>query len=188
MLPLHKIRYLLAVFFILLVIGIVVAVFNKKTVQVSPEPKSGQLPANIDVALKNARFNEVRNGVAVWELTADKTEYDQTGEIADLTGVKMLFRKTSFGKIILTAEKAHYSAKTRDVQLRKNIKVTTENGVSFETESLDYDAGRSEFRTDEQVTFHQNRLSLKALGMKMFINNQKAKFGSQVDARVKGLK
>ena len=188
MLPLHKIRYLLAIFFILLVIGIVVAVYNKKTVRVSPEPKSGQLPANIDVALKNAKFNELRNGVPVWELTAEKTEYDQTGEIANLVGVKMQFQKTSFGKITLTAAKAQYSSKTRNVRLRENIRVKTETGVSFETESLDYDSIRSEFNSNDHVFFHQNRLSLQAIGMKLFIDAQKAKFGKQVDATVEGFK
>ena len=188
MLPLPKIRFLLALFFILLTIGIVAAVYNKKTGRVSPEPKSGQLPANIDVALKNATFNEVRDGVPVWELTADKTEYDPTGEIASLTGVKMQFPKTSFGKITLTAKKAQYSSKSRNVKLRENIRVTTESGVSFKTESIDYDSTRSEFTTVDLVVFNQNRLSLKAIGMKVFIDNQKAKFVKQVDATVEGFK
>lgn len=185
---LHKIRYLLALFFILLLIGIVIAVYNKKSVPVAPAPVTGPLPGNVDVALKNARFNEVRNGVPVWELTADHTEYDQKGEIANLREVRMLFHKTSFGKINLTAATGQYFAKTKNVRLKGRIRVTTESGVSFETESLDYDAVRSEFSTDEQVKFRQNRLSLKALGMKLLINSQKARFGKEVDARVEGFK
>lgn len=188
MLPLHKIRYLLALFFILLVIGIVTAVYSKKTVRVSPEPKSGQLPANIDVALKNARFNELRNGVPVWELTADKTEYDQTGEIADLTGVRMQFQKTSFGKITLTAAKAKYSSKDKSVKLQKNIRVTAENGVIFETESLDYDPVHSEFNSNDRVVFRQNRLFLQATGIKLNIDDEKAVFRKQIAATVEGFR
>ena len=43
---------------------------------------SRQLPQDIDVALQKARFSEMPDGRTVWELVAERAEYDKGGEMA----------------------------------------------------------------------------------------------------------
>ncbi|MGD0585735.1 MAG: hypothetical protein ABSA86_08165, partial [Oryzomonas sp.] len=68
------------------IIGIVAAITLKGSHQAAlPEPSSRQLPKNIDMAIHDACFYEVREGRTVWELVAKKAEYDKSGDIAYLS-------------------------------------------------------------------------------------------------------
>jgi LPS export ABC transporter protein LptC len=183
----RNIRLLLAILVITATIGIVAAIFQKGSKSVPPEPVPRQLPRNIDVALHNARFTEMHDGTVVWVLVAEKAEYDKSGEIAYLSGLRMDFMKNqSSGPIRLTAAKGEYSSKSRNVKLRGKVHVVTGSGASFNSESLDYQASRSRFVTADQVRFRHQRISLSALGMELDRNDQVAHFNKGVEAVVVG--
>jgi LPS export ABC transporter protein LptC len=169
----------------MVIIGIVAAISFKGSRTALPEPVSQQIPQNIDVALHNARFTDMRDGVIVWELVADRAEYDKTGDIAYLTDVHMVFAKThSNGTITVTSSKGEYSNASRNVRLRGKVHVVTESGMVFDTESLDYQAGPSLFRTVERVDFRHERLSLAAIGMELYVKTETSHFFKSIEAVV----
>jgi len=178
----------LAIIVTTMVIGIVVAISLKGSKQVSPTPVLQKLPQNIDVALHQARFTEMRDGTAAWELVADRAQYDKSGEKAYLSGIRMKFAKTrSSGAITVTASSGEYTSKNNDVRLRGAVHMVTESGIDFTADSLDYLASRSQFRTAVPVAFRHQRLALTAHGMEMDVKEQKARFPSTVDAIVAGI-
>jgi len=183
----RNIRFALALLVTAAIVGIVSAISLKGFRTTSQEPVSQQLPQNIDVALHNARFTEMRDGTTVWELVAERAEYDKSGETVYLTDVHMVFAKTrTNGKITVTASKGEYANASRDVRLRGKVHVVTESGMVFDTESLDYLAGPSLFRTAERVDFHQERLSLAAIGMELAVKTETSRFFKSIDAVVAG--
>jgi LPS export ABC transporter protein LptC len=184
-----NIRFAIAILVISAIIGIVAAITLKGSHQAAiPEPSSRKLPHNIDMAINNACFYEVRGGKTVWELVAKKTEYDKNGDIAYLSDIRMKFAKTaSAGALTVTAAKGTYFDKSRNVALRGKVHMVTETGVILDTETIDYLAAYSQFRTSDEVTWRQQRLMLTARGMEMDVASQKARFLKAVDARVAGL-
>lgn len=185
----RNIRLVLAILVVTATIGIVAAIFQKGSSSAPPEQVSRQLPLDIDVALRNARFSESRDGRTVWSLVAERAEYDKTGEVAHLDGIRMEFaRHGSSGMITARASKGTYSSKTRIVSLRGKVHVATESGAQFDTEALDYLASDSRFSTEAPVSFRQQRMALTARGMKLDVNDQVAHFSTAVDASVEGLK
>ncbi|WP_223922531.1 LPS export ABC transporter periplasmic protein LptC [Geobacter sp. AOG2] len=172
------------------IIGIVAAITLKGSRQAAPpEPISRQLPQNIDMAIHDACFYEVREGTAVWKLVAKKAEYDKNGEMAYLSDIRMEFSKTpAAGSITVTAAKGAYSSRKQNVALRGKVHVVTTTGISFDTEAIDYVASRSQFRTSDEVMFRQQRLTLTARGMEFDVKSQKARFHKDIDARVAGSK
>ena len=188
MVSLGNIRIVLALLVTMAIIGIVATISLKGSKRAPLEPVQVQLPQNIDVALQHARFTEISNGATVWELVADRAEYDKSGDVAYLTGIRMEFAKTrSAGTITVTADRGEYSTKDRNVKLRGAVHVTTESKASFKSESIDYLAARSQFRTADQVTFNHQRLSLAAKGMELNVKDQKAHFLNSIDATMAGL-
>ena len=184
----RNIRFALALLVTTAIIGIVAAISFKGSRTALPEPVSRQLPQNIDVALHNARFTDMRDGVTVWELVADRAEYDKTGDVAYLSNVHMVFAKTrTNGTITVTASKGEYANASRNVRLRGKVHVVTESGMIFDTESLDYLAGPSLFRTAERVDFHHERLSLAAIGMELDVKTETSHFFKSIDAVVEDL-
>ena len=65
----RNIRLALAILVVTATIGIVAAIFQKGSSPAPPEQVSQQLPKNIDVALRNARFSESKDGKAIWSLS-----------------------------------------------------------------------------------------------------------------------
>ena len=84
----RNIRFALALLVTAAIVGIVAAITLKGFRTTSPEPVSQQIPKNIDVALHNARFVEMSDGTAVWELFADRAEYEVNDHVVLLAGVR----------------------------------------------------------------------------------------------------
>lgn len=184
------IRPVLAIFVTMVLIGIVAFIFRSGSHDRIPEQTAHRkLPQHIDIALKKARFSEMREGSVVWELVAEQVEYDKGGEIAHLGDIQMNFvRSRKSGAISVTAEHGDYSIDKRDVKLHGKVHVETEDGVSFDTESIEYRALKSQFKTMDQITFRQQRLTLTAIGMEMNVKDQRAQFFKQIAATVAGAK
>jgi LPS export ABC transporter protein LptC len=184
----RNIRFALALLVTAAIVGIVAAITLKGFRTTSPEPVSQQIPKNIDVALHNARFVEMSDGTAVWELFADRAEYDKTGDVAYLTDIHMVYAKSrTNGSITLTASKGEYSNSSKNIRLRGKVHVVTESGMVFDTDSLDYLADSSLFRTAERVVFHHERLSLAAIGMELYAKTEMSRFFKSIDAVIEGI-
>lgn len=183
----RNIRFALALLVTAAIVAIVAAVSLKGFRTSVPGPVSQQLPQNIDVALHKARFTEMREGSLVWELVAERAEYDKTGDVAYLSDIRMVYGTSRReGSVILTAAKGDYSNSGKYIHLRGKVHVLTESGITFDTESLDYLAESSLFRTAERVDFHHERLSLSATGMEFDARTETSRFFTAVDAVVKG--
>ena len=183
------IRPALVILVITAIICIVIAISRNGSNQSAPVPSAfQQLPQNIDLALKRAHFSEMKDGSIVWELVAERVEYDKSGEIAHLTGgIRMDFaRSRTHGAIKVTADNGEFLSNSKNIKLRGKVRVLTEDGASFDTDSMDYTAAVSQLKTAEAITFRQARLTLNATGLEMDTKDQKTRFLKLVDATLAG--
>lgn len=189
MASLRNIRLLLAFLVVSLAIGIVFTVSKNSSKPASKEAVSQkELPLNVDLALQKARFTEVRGGITIWTIVAERAEYSKKGEIVQLFDVNMTFSKNRrAGNIYVTADRGTYSTKTKNVTLRGKVHMTSESGIVFDTNTLDYLASLSRFKTADVVTFRQKRMRLVAQGMELDVAGQIAHFSNAVNATVSGL-
>jgi LPS export ABC transporter protein LptC len=180
------IRPLMALLVIAAIISIAVVVLRNGPEGSAPELSAGQqLPHNIDVALKKARFSEIQGGLVVWELVAERVDYDKRGDTAYLSDIRMEFQHTrSQGAVTVTADRGEYSSSAKSVRLKGHVHVSTEDGASFKTDSIVYTGATSRFSTADPVIFRQQRLQLTAVGMDLGVKNQRARFYSSVDASI----
>ena len=149
------------------------------------QPAKQQLPNNIDVALKKARFSEIKDGLLAWELFAERAHYDKDGDKAYLSDIRMEFKRTgSHGAVTVTADNGEYSSATKNVRLVGHVHAVTEDGASFITRSIEYKGDTAHFVTQEPVSFRQQRLQLTAVGMDMNVGNQQARFFSSINASI----
>jgi LPS export ABC transporter protein LptC len=181
------IRPLLALLVTAAIIGIVVVVFRNGSPESKPLPSVNQqqLPQNIDIALKKARFSEIKDGLLVWELIAEQAEYDKTGDITFLHDIRMVFQKTpTQGAITVTADSGEYVITRKDLFLTGNVHVVTDEDAHFDTEKITYVGALNQFTTQAPVMFRQQRIQLTATGMVLGVKNQKANFKSFVVASI----
>lgn len=180
------IRPLLALLVTAAVFGIATVVFRNGAHNSAPvRSAKQQLPNNIDVALKKARFSEIQNGLLAWELFAERAHYDKEGDKAYLSDIRMEFqRNRSHGAITVTADNGEYSSTTKNVRLDGHVHVFTEDGASFTTRSVEYKGDTAHFITQDPVDFRQQRLQLTAVGMDMGVRNQQVHFYSSINASI----
>lgn len=180
------IRPLLALLVVAAIIGIAAVVLRNAPHEPVPVLSANrQLPHNIDVALKKARFSEIQNGLVVWELVAERVSYDKGGDEAYLSDIRMEFQgNRSHGTVTVTADSGEYSSLAKTVRLKGHVHVVTEDGASFKTGSIVYTGATAQFSTSDPVIFRQQRLQLTAIGMDLGAKNQRARFYSAVDASI----
>lgn len=178
------IRPLLALLIMAAIIGLGVALVRDGSHESVPvRSVNRQLPHNIDIALKKAVFSEIQNGLVIWELAAERVEYDKTGDTAYLSGIHMEFQRSrSHGTVTVTADSGEYSSSSKNVRLKGHVHVVTEDGASFKTGSIVYTGVAAKFSTGDPVVFKQQRLQLTAVGMDLGVKSQRARFYSAVDA------
>lgn len=180
------IRPLLALLLLAAVVSIAAVVLRNGPQGSAPVLTANQqLPHNIDVALKKARFTEIQDGQVVWELVAERVNYDKGGDMAYLSDIRMKFQGTpSRGAVSVTADSGEYSSLEKNVRLKGHIHVATEDGASFKTASIVYTGATAQFSTSDPVAFRQQRLQLTAVGMNLGVKDQRARFFSSVDASI----
>jgi LPS export ABC transporter protein LptC len=180
------IRPILALLVIAAIIGIAAAVIrNGPHGSASIRSANQQLPHNIDIALKKARFSEIQDGLVAWELVAERVDYAKNGDTAFLSGIRMVFQHTgAHGAVNVTADSGEYSSLAKTVRLKGHVLVETEDGASFKTNAIDYFGVTGQFSTLAAVVFRQRGLQLTAIGMNLAVNNQRVHFLSSVDASV----
>lgn len=182
------IRPLLAIIVTAVLIGIVATIYRSGSHDQPPVQSAlQQLPQNIDIALNKARFSEIRDGSVIWELLADHVEYDKSADVAHLSGIRMEFvRSRSSGSVTVTAEHGDYYSSNNDIRLNGEVHVQTEDGISFDTDTIEYSSVKSRFKTSDKILFRQQRLNLSAVGMEMDVRNQRVHFNRAIDAVVAG--
>ena len=181
-----SIRPLLALLIMAALIGIAVMVFRTSHRTVVPGHRVGQqLPRNIDIALKNARFTEIQDGQIVWELVSERVAYDKNGDTAHLSGIRMEFQRNgAHGAVIVTADEGEYLSSEKNVRLAGNVVVTTTDGAQFKTNTIVYTGATTQFSTADPVFFRQQRLQLSAVGMELPVKDQQVRFRSSIVASV----
>lgn len=181
------IKPLLALLVVAAIIGIATVVLRNGSPESAPVHSTNQqLPRNIDVVLKSARFSEIQDGLVVWELVAEQADYDKKGDTAYLSVIRMVFPRTrSHGSVTVTADYGEYSTLTKNIRLNGHVQAVTEDGARFTTSSIMYTGASDQFSTSYPVVFRQQRLVLNAVGMDFGVENQQARFYSLVDATVR---
>lgn len=183
MVKLSKIRQLLALVIILAVLALAAAIALKAYRGMRGGSVLPSLPKNIEVSLQKIHFTESTGGKKKWDLLADKAEYDKSGEVVRLTGIRLeVAAAGKTGDIVLTSERAAYYTRTRDVELSGNVVAKSASGMEFTTGRVAYVAASSMLRTADRVRFSDGNLAVEGIGMEFMVNRKQLKIMRQVAA------
>ena len=154
--------------------------FRKKVAAVS------RLPQNIDISMHNITYSETRAGVKKWILTAQQADVAQKdGKIFLSSPHFVVYLPRQPGTVTLTAGRALYDIKSRDVTLIDKVVAFTNDGMNVETEKVFYDSGRSLLRSDDHVKIVHRNATVEGDGMVIHTVNGTVKLLRNVSATLK---
>jgi len=185
MLKLNNIRRFLAFSIVMAVVSVTVAIALKVHRGKIPAETLPRLPGTIDVSMQKIHYTETRNGLKKWDLLADQAAYDKEHEVVHLTGVRLLVAAGGkMGDITLTADRADYDSRSKNVKLVGNVEAKSVSGLKFTTTSVMYLAERSMIKTADRVMLRDGQLTVDGVGMELMTATKDLKITKDVTASV----
>jgi LPS export ABC transporter protein LptC len=183
MINVSKIRHLLALVIIVATLALAAVIALKVWRGMRSGPVLPSLPKNIDVSLQKIHYTETKSGVKKWDLLADKAEYDKTGDVVRMSGIRLdVALAGKSGNINLTSARADYFTGTRNVVLTGNVVAKSASGMEFTTGRVEYVAAGSMLRSADRVKFTDGNLTVEGVGMEFMVDTKRLKIMQQVNA------
>jgi LPS export ABC transporter protein LptC len=180
---LNNIRRFLAILASLAALFVVATIAFRMQQEGAPARGVRKLPLQVDVSLQRVHYTETKQGVKRWDLSADRAEFNRQTDTTSLTGVRLVIAGgKSTGELHVTADRADYHNKTKDVFLAGNVHGKSASGIEFSASRLTYVAARSQLETSEAVRFSDQGLLLEGVGMEFQTQTRRLKLMRDVSA------
>lgn len=158
-------RIILAVVAVFVVVVTTTLVVKSRSAPV--EPLSGPATSTADLQIKQVDLEEEAQGVR-WRLKADQAlMYEQAGltQLRQLTA--NIFQKERAWTIV--GEEGDLDRKTNNVEVRRNVVVTSDDGLRLETSVLRWDAEHKRLWTDAPVKLSREGSTVSGSGLSVLI-------------------
>jgi len=161
-------RVILAVVAVFAAVVAVTLVMRTRAATV--EPLAGPPPSTADLQIKQVDLEEEAQGVR-WRLKADQAlMYDDAG----LTRLKNLtahiFQRDRAWTIV--GEEGDLDRDSNNVEVRKNVVVTSDDGLRLETSVLRWDAEEQRMWTDVPVRISREGSTVSGSGLSVLMNEE----------------
>jgi len=158
-------RVILAVVAVFVVFVTATLVMRSRSAPV--EPLAGPAPSTADLQIKQLDLEEEAHGIR-WRLKADQAlMYDQAGltQLRKLTA--NIFQKERAWTIV--GEEGDLDRTSNNVEVRKNVIVTSDDGVRLETSVLRWDAQEKRLWTDAPVRLSREGSTVSGSGLSVLM-------------------
>ena len=144
------------------------------------EPLAGPAPSTADLQIKQLDLEEEAHGIR-WRLKADQAlMYDQAGltQLRKLTA--NIFQKERTWMIV--GEEGDLDRTSNNVEVRKNVIVTSNDGVRLETSVLRWDAQEKRLWTDAPVRLSRDGSTVSGSGLSVLMEDESTTVTGRVRA------
>jgi LPS export ABC transporter protein LptC len=170
----RAILVIVAVFVVAVGITLVV---RKRTARVE---SLGPALSSADLRIKDVDLEEVTNGVR-WLLRAEQAlMYDQEGRTNLRNLTVRVFQKDRSWTIL--GDEGDLDQKTKNVEIRKNVVITSSDGLRMDTSVIHWDADAQRLWTDEPVTLSRDGSVIQGTAFDMTTDDENATVAGRVRA------
>jgi len=170
----RAILVIVAVFVVAVGITLVV---RKRTARVE---SLGPARSSADLRIKDVDLEEVTNGVR-WRLRAEQAlMYDQEGRTNLRNLTVRVFQKDRSWTIL--GDEGDLDQKTKNVEVRKNVVITSSDGLRMDTNVIHWDADAQRLWTDEPVTLSRDGSVIQGTAFDMTTDDENATVAGRVRA------
>ena len=152
-------------------------VVRKRTARVEP---SGPAATNADLRIKEVDLEEVTKGVR-WQLRAEQAlMYEQEGRTNLRNLTVRVFQKDRSWTIL--GEEGDLDQKSKNVEVRRNVVITSSDGLRMDTSIIRWDADAQRLWTDEPVTLSRDGSVIQGTAFDMTTDDENATVAGRVRA------
>jgi len=168
----NKFRHIIATGIIVAVAMLVLTLYLKLPDLRKKAETVTRLPHNIDISLRTVTYSETRDGVKKWVLEARQADVAQKDNKVYLMQPHfVVYLRRRPGTVTLTAGRAVYDIKSRDVTLSDKVVATSDAGMNVETDIVYYHAGLSLLSSNGHVRIIRKNATVEGDGMEFHTVN-----------------
>ena len=161
--------------FVLLLTGTLV--IRSRSADVEP---IGPSPSAADLRIKEVDLEEVTKGVR-WRLRAEQAlMFEQEGRTSLRRLTVRVFEKDRSWTVV--GDEGDIDQNTKNVEVRKNVVITSDDGLRLDTSVIRWDAEGARLWTDAPVTFQRDGSIVRGTGMEMITAEETTTVSGRVRA------
>jgi LPS export ABC transporter protein LptC len=158
-------RIILAVVVVFVIVVTTTLVLRTRSAPV--EPLAGPAVSPADLQIKQVDLEEESQGVR-WRLKAETAlMYDEAGITKLKKPIANIFQKERSWTVV--AEEGDLQSKTNNVEVRRNVVVTSDDGLQLETSVLRWDAEHKRLWTDAPVRLSREGSVVSGSGLSVLM-------------------
>lgn len=181
-----SLRNLLAVVILLLAIVLTVAVVRNFHGD-GPAEVLEELPENVDLALREVRFSETREGVRKWMMVADSAAYNAGSGVTNVENIRMtFFDRAGHETVKLNSRQGKVQTESGEVTLSGDVVMTSVRGYTIRTERLLYRKSDDVILSDTPVKFSSAWMELSGRKLRLQVQDQQMTLSGDVRTLIKG--
>ena len=151
---------------------------------VNPADEAPPEPQGADYRIKDVHINETLKGDLRWQLDAEQAEVFDAEKKTRMRNVKVtLFQKDRVW--VVTGNEGEMQNETRDVALRGNVEVTSDDGLRLTSDDLHWKAEGKRLWTDGPVTLVKGQTTITGRGFATEMEAEKALIQTHVRVMIK---
>jgi LPS export ABC transporter protein LptC len=133
---------------------------RKETGSAAPSLTSSRALSSSEMT--GVQFEQSKNGVKEWLLTASRLYSTENDSDMKLEDVKALFFGTTGknGETRIRSQKAKYNADTKQITLQGGVVIQNDKGYKMQTDSLEYLAAEKKIRTTSAVNIQGSNIQV----------------------------
>ena len=175
-------------FWLLLLIGSVlasVAFFLSTNSHVRLMPKRFELSGtDADLRIKDVFLTEDKKGVKSWELKAKWAKMYRKGNKTILEDLRVKVFVEGRKPIHITGEAGELDNKNKNITIRGNVEVVSEEGFTLRTEELSWNNEQREIVTDRPVWISSRNFRLRGQGLRIKVDEERFWLQQKVTANM----
>jgi LPS export ABC transporter protein LptC len=128
-----------------------------------PAPSLTNTRALSSSEMNGVQFEQSRNGIKEWLLTASRLYSTESDASMQLEDVKALFFGAAgkYEETRIRSQKARYNTDTRQITLQDKVVIQNDKGYEMQTDSLEYLAAEKKIRTTSAVTIQGRNIEVR---------------------------
>ncbi len=175
-------------FWLLLLIGSVlasVAFFLLTNTKDRLMPKRFELSGtDADLRIKDVFLTEDKKGVKAWELKAKWAKMYRKGNKTILEDLRVKVFVEGRKPIHITGEAGELDNKNKNIRIRGNVEVVSEEGFTLRTEELSWRNEQREIVTDRPVWISSRNFRLRGQGLRIKVDKEQFWLQQKVTANM----
>jgi LPS export ABC transporter protein LptC len=140
----------------------------------------GPAPSSADLRVKEVDLEEVTKGIR-WRLRAEQAlMYEKEGRTTLRNLTVRVFQKDRSWTIL--GEEGNLDQKSKNVEIRKNVVITSSDGLRLDTSVVRWDADAQRLWTDAPVTLSRDGSVIRGTGFDLATDSETATVAGRVRA------